>query len=79
MRDKIAAQVAGLGCGYLAMGLIGEHIASGRLVPKLTTAPRLEGAMYYASSSSARGRALSWFLNELESGAVRNALLSSAR
>jgi DNA-binding transcriptional LysR family regulator len=79
LQDKISAQLVGLGCGYLPLGLIGEAIEAGRLVPKLTTEPRQEAALHYAWSPSARGKALAWFLAELERPAVRSTLLSARR
>jgi DNA-binding transcriptional LysR family regulator len=76
VEDKISAQLAGLGCGYLPLERVARYIEEGRLVPKLTTLPRLEIDLYYAVASSARGLALRWFLDELENPAVRRALLA---
>lgn len=78
MRAKIAAQTAGLGCGYVALGSIQKHLEDGRLIAKSTTDPRIEGSMFYAWSSGARGNALQWFLDELENPKLRAQLLSGS-
>jgi DNA-binding transcriptional LysR family regulator len=75
MQDKIAAQVAGLGCGYLPLGMALPHIEAGRLVAKLSAEPRYAGAIYYSWASAAQGKALAWFVKRLEEEALRKALL----
>lgn len=75
MEAKIAAQVAGLGCGYLPLGLALPHLEAGRLVARLTGEPRRVARLYYGWRSSARGKALRWFLEALSEPLVRSALL----
>ena len=75
MRDKIAAQIAGLGCGNVLVRDALPHIEAGRLVPKLLVESRAVGTLYYAWNSSLRGKALQWFLKRLQDPAVRRALL----
>ena len=75
MQAKVAAQIAGLGCGYLALGMARPHIEAGRLVAKSTAEPRFTGKLHYSWASSARGKALNWFLARLEDPALRQALL----
>lgn len=75
MEAKIAAQIAGLGCGYVSINLAMPHIAANRLVPKLSSEPRFEGSLFYSWNGSARGKAMRWFLERLESPAVRKSFL----
>jgi DNA-binding transcriptional LysR family regulator len=76
MADKIAAQAAGLGCGYLPLGMIAEHVARGELIVKGTTdsrAPRR--TLYYSWNRDAGGNAMRWFLDRLEDPGEREALM----
>jgi hypothetical protein len=52
-----------------------EHIEAGRLVAKLTAEPRFSALMYYSWASTARGKALAWFVQRLEQEDVRRSLL----
>ena len=76
MRDKVAAQVAGLGCGNVPVRDVLEHIEAGRLVPKLLAESRAVGTLHYAWSTSQRGKAMQWFLKRLQDPAVRRSLLA---
>ncbi len=75
MADKVAAQVAGLGCGNIPVRDALPHIDAGRLVPKLLAETRSVGTLYYSWNTSVRGKAMRWFLKQLENPTVRNALL----
>jgi DNA-binding transcriptional LysR family regulator len=75
MRDKLAAQLAGLGCGSLPVHDALPHIEAGRLVPKLLAESRVVGTLYYTWNTAARGKAMQWFLGQLQEPAVRTALL----
>ena len=75
MRDKVAAQVAGLGCGNVPVRDVLEHIEAGRLVPKLLAESRAVGTLHYAWNTSLRGKAMLWFLKRLQDPAVRRSLL----
>lgn len=78
MADKIAAQVAGLGVGYLPLHLIGEHLAAGRLLVKSTDSEREHGEslpLYVAWRADARGKAINWWLERLSEPAVQASLL----
>ncbi len=75
MRDKLLAQVAGLGCGNLPVGHALPHLEAGRLVAKRLSESRLVGNLYYSWNSAGRGKALRWFLDRLEDLKVRQALL----
>lgn len=76
MRDKVAAQVAGLGCGNVPVRDALPHIEAGRLVPKLLAESRAVGTMYYAWNTGVRGKAMQWFLERLADAEVRQALLA---
>ncbi|MEO8937492.1 MAG: LysR family transcriptional regulator [Burkholderiaceae bacterium] len=75
MRDKVAAQVAGLGCGNVPVGYALPYIESGRLVPRLLAESRVTGSMYYAWNTAVRGKAMQWFRSRLEDPKLRRALL----
>ena len=75
MDDKVAAQVAGLGCGNVPVRDAWPHIEAGRLVPKLLAESRAVGTLYYSWNTGARGKAMQWFLDRLADERVRRALL----
>lgn len=77
MVDKIAAQAAGLGVGYLPLHLIGEQLARGELLIKRTEAEREHGEripLYAAWRAEARGKAIDWWLARLSAAEVRATL-----
>jgi DNA-binding transcriptional LysR family regulator len=79
MADKIAAQVAGLGVGYLPLHLVREHLARGELVVKATESEREHGehaAVHVAWRADARGKAIAWWLARLNAADARAALLA---
>ncbi|MGC3990179.1 MAG: LysR substrate-binding domain-containing protein [Chthoniobacteraceae bacterium] len=65
MQAKLAAQVAGLGCGHLPRLMAAPYIADGRLVEKQTDRPRQSTTGKIAWRSGSRGKCLQWFLNRL--------------
>lgn len=75
---KIEAQLRCLGCGYLPEPLARDHIAAGRLVVKQTfrrpVVARL-GYAWRAPQGGTMGRALRWWLDQLESPMTRRALI----
>lgn len=75
MDAKVEAQVAGLGCGNVPLGLAMPYIETGRLVPKLLVESRVGGMLHYAWCTRAKGKALGWFLKRLAEPAVRRMLL----
>ena len=81
MQDKLDAQLRGLGCGSLPECMAGPFIDTGRLVVKQTErAPRVVGVNYaWRAASNAPGRALQWWLTQLESPTTRTALLERHR
>jgi len=82
MHAKLDAQLRGLGGGYLPRCMAGSYIDTGRLVVKKTERPYRHVAIHYAwrgAKASQQGRALQWWLQQLESPATRAALLEEHR
>ena len=76
MQAKLEAQLRGLGAGFLPEPLARPHLAAGRLVALQVMRPtRITRASYAWRESAAGGRALRWWLQQLESPATRTALL----
>ncbi len=79
MRAKMEALLRGLGCGYLPEPLARAQIAAGRLVRKDTARATPMARLHYAwraeRSALGLGRALSWWLAQLESPTTRLALM----
>ncbi|PKO52719.1 MAG: LysR family transcriptional regulator [Betaproteobacteria bacterium HGW-Betaproteobacteria-2] len=65
MRSKLAAQIAGLGVGYLPRRLAEEHAAKGELVIRKVAENRLEAQSHLAWNSCG-GKAQQWLLKRLE-------------
>jgi DNA-binding transcriptional LysR family regulator len=81
MRAKLDAQLRGLGAGFVPEPMARPYIESGRLVTKevLRATSRLVRLNYAWRSSASPGRALQWWLGQLESPATRHALLQHHR
>ena len=82
MKDKLDAQLRGLGAGYVPQRMAHAFIEAGQLVVKQMDRPQRIVRVNYAWRSAARaspGRALAWWLNQLESPATRSALLEQHR
>jgi DNA-binding transcriptional LysR family regulator len=80
MRAKIDAQLRGLGGGFVPEPLARPHIERGTLVArKIARNDRLVPMRYAWRMSTPPGRALSWWLQQLESPATRRALLERHR
>lgn len=79
MRAKLDAQLRGLGCGHVPEPLARPHIEAGRLVVRQIARQREPARLHYAwraeRGAPGLGRALQWWLQQLESPATRNALL----
>jgi len=78
LQAKLAAQLAGLGCGHLPRMLAAPYLASGALVEKRTVESKPAGAAHLAWRSGARGKALKWFLAKLSEPDVKHRLLETA-
>ena len=77
MLSKLDAQMRGLGAGFLPEYLARPYIDAGRLIEKKVTQPPRVVRVSYAwrGSDSTSGRALQWWLKQLESTQTRSALL----
>src|SRR5215208_2033721 len=76
MRAKLDAQLRGLGGGFVPEPMARPYLESGRLVMKeVQRSSRLVRLSYAWRSSDSGGRALQWWLKQLESPATRRALL----
>lgn len=71
---KIAAQKAGLGCGFVPEHLIRDELARGELVVRNTDQERPPGTIHMAWCNDARGNAVAWWLEKLRMSATRAAL-----
>ncbi|GAC1606721.1 MAG: LysR family transcriptional regulator [Ramlibacter sp.] len=78
MHAKLEAQLRGLGGGFVPEPMARAHVASGRLVIKQVERPSRTTRMHYAwrSPRLGPGRALQWWLGQLESATTRDALLN---
>ncbi|MDR3454386.1 MAG: LysR family transcriptional regulator [Rhodoferax sp.] len=78
MPAKLEAHVRGLGCGFLPEPLARPYLATGRLVARQVERPARLVRFSYAwrtATQTSQGRALQWWLTQLESPATRAALL----
>jgi DNA-binding transcriptional LysR family regulator len=73
---KIAAQKAGLGCGFVPAHLVRDELARGELVVRKTDQERGDSTMQVAWRNDARGKALAWWLEQLRTSAIRAALVA---
>ncbi len=82
MQDKLDAQLRGLGSGFVPECMARAYIETGRLVVKQMQRPQRVVRVNYAwrnLAESGPGRALQWWLKQLESPATRAALLERHR
>lgn len=82
IQSKVDAQVRGLGCGFLPEAMARPYIAAGLLVPKAVTRPTRQVRIRYAwkkPSNGGLGKALQWWLQQLESPVTQQALLENHR
>jgi DNA-binding transcriptional LysR family regulator len=66
IETKLAAQIAGLGCGFLPAFLAAPAIAAGQLVEKAVEQPRLPVRLQLAWRELRPGNALSWWIAAIE-------------
>lgn len=82
MQAKLEAQLRGLGCGSVPECMARNDIDAGRLVVKKTVPPARTVSLRYAwrqAAPASMGRALTWWLQALQSPATRQALLTRRR
>jgi DNA-binding transcriptional LysR family regulator len=78
MPAKLEAQLRGLGGGFLPLCLAQPYLDTGRLVAKRVDRTERQIHVGYAwrkSTASSRGKALAWWLEQLESEHTRRALM----
>ncbi len=72
---KVDAQLRGLGCGFLPEPRVRRDIAAGRLIVKRTQDERIARFSVAWRNGAQRGRALEWWLSQLDNPRTRDALL----
>ena len=80
MQAKVQVQVRGLGGGFLPEPMGRPYLEAGRLVAKRVARPERQLRLHYAWGGpglTAPGRALQWWLQQLQSPATRKALLEN--
>jgi DNA-binding transcriptional LysR family regulator len=79
MRDKVQALLRGLGCGFVPTTWAHAHLEAGHLVQRDTVRPahlaRLNIAWRAERGSMGLGKALQWWLQQLQSPVTRRALV----
>lgn len=77
MAAKLEALMRGMGCGSLPIPMVRRHIDAGRLVHKPTFLGKRISPMNYAwrNTGQQAGKALAWWLQQLQSPTTRRALL----
>ena len=79
MRAKLEALLRGLGCGFVAEPMARAQIEAGHLVQKTTARGEMNARLHYAWRAErgplGLGRALSWWLSQLDSATTRHALI----
>ena len=81
MAAKLEALLRGMGCGSLPLEMVRRHVEAGRLVIKETEQARRIFPLHYswrntsAAGGQPPGRALAWWLQQLQSPTTRRALL----
>lgn len=80
MQAKVQVQLRGLGGGFLPEPMVRPYLEAGRLVAKRVARPERQLRLHYAwgcPGFTAPGRALQWWLQQLQSPATRKALLEN--
>jgi DNA-binding transcriptional LysR family regulator len=77
MATKLEALVRGLGCGFMPTAMVRRHVEAGRLLIKPTFQGTRVAPMNYAWRNTGHppGKALAWWLKQLQSETTRHALL----
>lgn len=79
MRAKLDAQMRGLGAGFVPLAMAQPYLESGRLVAKETRRTARVVRISAAWRTAAPGRALQWWLGQLERPATQLALIQQHR
>lgn len=75
MRDKVAAHIAGLGVGFLPKHIAAPEIKAKRLVALDVAVTRRDSAVCVAWRANRTGRALRWFIQQLEQPQIARDIL----
>ena len=81
MAAKMEALMRGMGCGSVPAAMVRRHLDAGRLIHKATAQDPRMVSLHYAWRQPARsggqkpGKALAWWLGQLQSPTTRRALL----
>jgi len=78
IRAKVAAQIAGLGAGYLPVLWAAPHIAAGRLVKKDIEGSKAMTNVYLAWHPRQAGKAGKWFIDRLRDKSVQQYVLGES-
>jgi DNA-binding transcriptional LysR family regulator len=65
MEAKIAAQIQGLGIGFLPRHMVQYYLDTGQLIEKPCSIPRPNQSLYIAWHKDHQGRAFDWFVEHL--------------
>lgn len=82
LQAKLEAQLRGLGCGFLPEDLVAPYVETGRLVAKRVERSERQLHASYAwrrLPKSTSGRALRWWLEQLDQPCTRAALMRNLR
>ena len=80
MQARVQVQLRGLGGGFLPEPMVRPYLEAGRLVAKRVARPERQLRLHYAWGGpgfTAPGRALQWWLQQLQSPTTRKALLEN--
>ena len=80
MQAKVQVQLRGLGGGFFPEPMVRPYLEAGRLVAKRVARPERQLRLHYAWGGpgfTAPGRALQWWLQQLQSPTTRKALLEN--
>jgi DNA-binding transcriptional LysR family regulator len=78
IRAKVAAQIAGLGAGYLPVLWAAPHIAAGRLVKKDIEGSKAMTNVYLAWHPRQAGKAGKWFIDRLRDKSIQQYVLGES-
>ncbi|GGH56679.1 LysR family transcriptional regulator [Comamonas phosphati] len=80
MQAKVEAQIRGIGYGFLPLGMAQAYLEAGLLVTRQVKRAKRTLRVHYAWSGSPQhtpGRALQWWIEQLESPATHKALMEN--
>ena len=78
LEAKIAAQAAGLGCGFVPAHLARAELASGRLVARRVEEPAPPARLVIGWRTERPGRALTWWIDALQRSGLGEQLAAGA-